>query len=326
MNNVLITGITGFLGSNLALKLNEELFESKIVGVSRSQLTDYNQEQLFGKEKKFVMHYGDIYNYEFIDSVINKYEIETIFHLASNAIVRSCDRNPLRCFESNIQGTWNIFESARQNGTVKSIVYASSDKYYGQTPELPYVEKMSPNPVGPYEVSKTCGDLIGSSYYLNYGVPIVRFRSANMFGSRDLNLSRIVPNSIRKLLNGEAPMIWSEVGNYTREFIHVDDVVDALILLAKNITATKGEAYNIGSLQIFKVKEFARLICQAAKIPIVPAVVDKEIEFKEIPEQYLDKSKIQDTLGWTAEKTNCDFGKCLTETIEWYKNYYRGLK
>jgi CDP-glucose 4,6-dehydratase len=325
MNNVLITGITGFLGSNLALKLSEELFEPKIVGVARSSLTDYNQEQLFGKEKKFIMHYGDIADYKFVDSVINKYEIETIFHLASNPIVRSCDRNPLRCFESNIQGAWNIFESARQNGTVKSIVYASSDKYYGQTPQLPYTEHMAPNPVGPYEVSKTCGDLIGSSYYLNYGVPITRFRSANMFGPRDLNLSRIVPNSIRKLLNNEAPLIWTEVGNYTREFIYVDDVVDALISLAKNINATKGKAYNIGSLQIFKVKEFAKLICQAAKVSIAPILMDKEVSFKEIPEQYLDKSRIQEQLGWSAEKTDREFGKCLTDTIEWYRNYYAGL-
>jgi CDP-glucose 4,6-dehydratase len=324
MNNVLITGISGFLGSNLALKLSKELFEPKIVGVSRSALDDYNQKQLFGK-KKFTMHYGDISDYRFIDSVINKYEIETIFHLASNAIVRSCDRSPLRCFEANIQGTWNIFESARQNGTVKAIVYASSDKYYGQTTELPYKEGMAPNPVGTYEVSKTCGDLIGSSYYLNYGVPITRFRSANMFGPRDLNLSRIVPNSIRKLLNKEAPMIWSEVGNYTREFIYVDDVVSALILLAKNISATKGKPFNIGSLQIFKIKEFTKLLCQAAKTPIAPILTEKEIKFKEIPEQYLDKSKIQSTLGWIAEKTDCEFGKCLETTIDWYKNYYAGL-
>ena len=146
MNNVLITGVTGLVGSNLVNSLSTLDYSPTIIGLARTQPTNYDAKKL-GLNGNFITHYGDIRDYRFVDSLINKYEVDTIFHLAANAIVRTCQRGPVRAFESNIQGTWNILESARQNQTVKAIVAMSSDKYYGQTPTLPYTEDMKPFPI-----------------------------------------------------------------------------------------------------------------------------------------------------------------------------------
>jgi len=318
---ILITGITGFLGSNLANVLSKFDYSPLIVGCARSKLRDYDAKKV-NLDGRFIIHYGDIKDYHFIDSLINKYEIEGIYHTASNAIVRTCDRSPIRCFESNIMGTINILESARQNKTVKFVVICSSDKYYGQTKELPYFEDMCPNPSGIYETSKTCADFIARSYYKTYNLPTVVIRSANMFGGGDLNFSRIVPNSCRQILVKNPPIIWSDVAEYKREFIYVNDVISAIISLADAIHLTKGEAYNIGSGEVHKIKDFVSILCKASGNKISPIFPKKEIYFQEIPNQHLSITKIEKTIGWTAKETKQNFYGCLKSTYNWYKNYF----
>ncbi len=315
----LITGISGFIGINLAnYMLNNN---HNIVGVSRSELTSYDKEMI-GLTDNFTLHKGSITDYSFIDSVINKYEITHIIHLAADAIVRRCEMNPINCFKSNIEGTWNVLESARQNKTVRSVVVAESDKSYGHSNDLPYFEDGVLDPKAPYEASKAAAGMICRAYYETYGLPVTTFRGCNVFGPKDLNFSRILPNSCRLLIENKSPVIYKHVSEFKREFIYVGDMVKALFSMSDNIDITGGEVYNVGSGATYKVGDVVNKLCKVPGKDIKPEFPEKDIPFLEIPEQYLSVDKIKEHIGWEATQTIENFEGCLEKTYNWYKEYY----
>jgi len=324
MRNVLVTGSTGLIGSNLIKALSKFPDKIRIIGVSRSKLSEHDEKEVCRPFKNgyYQTYQGDITDYSFIESVINKHECDTVFHLAANAIVRTAQKSPLHCFDINIKGTWNVLEACRQNN-VGSVVCMASDKYYGQTKELPYKEDMTPVPGSPYEVSKTCADFLCSSYYKTYGLPVATVRGANVFGPGDLNLSRLIPNSCTQLLNGKPPIIWEDVSEYEREFIYVDDMCYALIELALRIDVTKGEAFNVGSGKTFKVKDLVKRLCKVSgNKNIQPEFPKKSVPFLEIPKQVLCIDKIKKYTSWEARRTDKYFDVCLASTYNWYARYY----
>lgn len=325
MYNVLVTGATGLIGSNLVKSLSKFPDKVRVIGVSRTKLNKHDETEICRPYDNgyYQSHYGDVSDYSFIESVVNKYECDTVFHLAANAIVRSAQASPLHCFDTNIKGTWNVLEACRQNN-VDSVVCMASDKYYGQTEKLPYKEDMAPVPGSPYEVSKTCADFLCSSYYKTYGLPVVTVRGANVFGPGDLNLSRLIPNSCFQLLNGKSPIIWKDVANYEREFIFVDDMCWALIELSLNIRKTQGEAFNVGSGKTFKVKKLVERLCRVSgNKNIKPIYPEKKVPFLEIPKQVLCIDKIKKYTNWEATRTNKHFDVCLAKTYNWYTRYHK---
>ena len=307
MKRILITGINGFLANRLVDYLGGN--DSNIFGISRSD----NFKTL--KKERYTTLYGDILDYQFLCRAISDNEITHIYHLAAQSIVRIANTNPLYCFTDNIIGTTNVLEAIRQiNPKIKCIV-ASSDKSYGDYEHLPYTEDMALQSGDSYSTSKACADLITQSYFKTYGLAVNIIRSANIYGAGDMNLSRIIPNTITKILKGEKPVIYSGVWDYKREFIYIDDVCEAYVKIAEH--GNPGEAYNAGTSFVYKVGDIVEKICEKMKWTGGIDIIQKS--FPEIKTQYLSSKKISE-LCWSP-KVSIDDG--LQKTIDWYKNNFQ---
>ena len=313
---VLVTGATGLVGSWLVRRLlSEGAFVTGFI-LDHDPASELIRS---GDINRISVVNGNLADQSAVlRSVINM-ENEIIFHLGAQTIVGTALLDPVNTFSSNIQGTWNVLEAARQsNGLVKSVMVASSDKAYGTSKTLPYTETMPLNGIGPYDVSKSCTDLIAQSYGKTYEVPVVIARCGNIYGGGDLNWSRIVPGTIKSLLSGQIPIIRSN-GKFIRDYIHVDDAVEAYMHMA-NATAQNGkfgEAYNFSRDEPISVLEIYALISQE----VTGRYVEPEIRNTakaEIADQHLNSAKARAELGWESTVT---ISQGLKRTHEWYKNF-----
>jgi CDP-glucose 4,6-dehydratase len=288
---------------------------ARVVCLERDE-TQPNSLDVLGLRSKATVVRGDLQDLELMRRVLNEFEIDAVFHLAAQAIVGAANRSPISTFESNIRGTYMLLEACRLSEGVNSIVVASSDKAYGSHAELPYREDFPLQGVFPYDVSKSCTDLIARSFAVTYGLPVAVTRSANIYGPADLNLSRIIPGTIVSVLRGEDPVVRSD-GTPIREFVHTDDVCSAYLTLAENIEKVSGEAFNIGTNDSVKILDLTNKIIDLAGVSgrLRPNVLLKDKIKHEIDAQYLSADKIKTRLGWTAS-VSLDVG--LRQTIEWY--------
>ena len=313
--NVFITGGSGLLGSHLVKRLLE-LKTYRIVVLVR----DYVPKSLFFSEKlneKVIMVNGKVEDFSLIERTLNEYEIDTVFHLAAQPLVTIANKGPLSTFESNIKGTWNVLEACRlHNNKIKRILIASSDKAYGTQKELPYKETAPLQGEHPYDVSKSCVDLISQSYYKTYGLPVIITRCGNFYGPGDLNFNRIVPETIKNALGNKRPPIRSD-GTYIRDYIFIPDAVDGYLKIAENIEKEnlKGEAFNISTSNKLTVLELTKLILKIMNSELEPEILNEAKG--EIKHQYLDGGKIKKLLNWEP-KHSIEEG--LSKTIKWYKN------
>ena len=311
MKHVLITGGTGFLGSYLAKRLVNQVDSVTIVTLNVRQKTSLKALGIDMHKVNLVQ--GDIRDYNFICLLFNEYEFDTVFHLGALSEVKKCQPNPKLAFETNVMGTINVLEAARLYGNVKAIAVSSSDKAYGSG-KLPYVESLPMEGRGVYEVSKSCTDLIARSYFYNYNLPVVVTRCSNLYGGLDMNMSRIIPNTIRLALKGESPVIWKGSEKATREFLYVEDAVDGYMSIVNNIEKTKGEAFNIGSGEVISIENLVNMIL--GKIDKNLKITYESKSFPEITNQYLDSSKIKNLTGW-VHSTNLSDG--LDVSIKMYE-------
>ena len=312
MRKVLITGGTGFLGSHLTKSIINEVESITIATTSIRQKTTL---KALGVDiDKINLVKGDVRDFDFVRLLFNEYEFDTVFHLAAMSEVVKCQNDPKLALDVNIGGTINVLEVARTYGNVKAIVVSSSDKAYGTGDRLPYLEDDKLNGKGTYEASKSCTDLIARAYATNYDVPVVVTRCSNLYGVGDMNFTRVIPNNIKKVLDGERPVIWKGSEKSTREFLYIDDAVDAYVSLVKNIDKTKGNAYNIGSGEEVTIGELLELLLSKMDTDLTIDYVEKDIP--EITHQYLDSNKIKNDIGWEAQICLSDG---LEETIKRYK-------
>lgn len=268
---------------------------------------------------------GDLTNYELVARILNEYEIDTCFHLAAQAIVGVANRSPLSTFESNIKGTWNLLEAARQSPLLKRLVVASSDKAYGGHERLPYSEEDPLTPTHPYDTSKACADMLARAYYHTYQMPVVVTRCANIYGGGDLNFSRIVPDTARSVLQGTNPVIRSD-GTPVRDFLYVKDAVDAYLTVAEQIDngQVKGEAFNFGTASPISVLDLVNSIIEiSGKTDLRPIIVGEGKTKGEIDRQYLSSEKARGILGWKPEYS-LEAG--LRETMKWYERFLPQLQ
>ncbi len=312
MKNILITGGTGFLGSYIARRLVNDVDSITIVTLDIKQKTSLKALDIDMNKINLVK--GDIRDYEFIKLLFNEYEFDTVFHLGALSEVKKCQPNPKLAFDTNITGTVNVLEAARLYGKVKAIAVSSSDKAYGSG-EVPYMEDYPMAGKGIYEVSKSCTDLVARSYFSNYGLPVVVTRCSNLYGGADMNMSRIIPNTIRLALEGKSPVIWKGSEKSIREFLYVEDAVDGYISLIKNIDKTKGEAFNIGSKEIVTIEGIVNKIL--SKVDKNITIDYQEKDFPEISSQYLSSDKIENYTGWRALTSLSDG---LDESIKMYRS------
>lgn len=288
-------------------------------------IRDFVPNSLFfmqGLDAKTSVIKGDLLDRELLQRVLNEFDIETVFHLGAQAIVKTANRSPISTFRSNIEGTWNILEACRLSPWVKRIIVASSDKAYGAQEKLPYTEDAPLHGRHPYDVSKSCTDLIAQSYFHTYKLPVCVTRCGNFFGGGDLHLNRIIPGTIHSVLQNQAPIIRSN-GLFVRDYIYVKDVADAYITLAEQMEIDSinglnpsmvGESFNFSTDQPYNVIEIVSLILELMGATHLKPIIQNRAS-NEIPNQHLSSEKARRLLGWTAKH---GVKEGLRETINWY--------
>jgi CDP-glucose 4,6-dehydratase len=262
---------------------------------------------------------GDVRQQEELERVLGEYEIDTVFHLAAQAIVGIANRNPVSTFDSNIRGTWALLEACRRSPAVKQIIVASSDKAYGEHDVLPYAEDTPLQGRHPYDASKSCADLIAQSYAATFALPVAITRCGNFYGGGDLNWNRLVPGTIRALLRGERPVIRSD-GLYVRDYFYVEDGAAAYTLLAEQLAARPelhGQAFNFSNELQLTVLDLVRTISGLMGVTAEPDVRNEAGH--EIRRQYLSAEKARRVLSWRPAFT---LEEGLRRTIAWYRQYF----
>lgn len=313
---VLITGYEGFLGSWLTKTLLT--FQAKVTGID---IVTGRKKTVLSKAElaKVNIIKGSVENLSLLRQTIAENKPEFIFHLAAKSLVGDCLKNPLKGFSVNIKGTWNVLAAARESFYPKGIIIASSDKAYGSHKNLPYKEDFSLSGNHPYDVSKSCADLLANTYFHTYGLPVSVTRCGNIFGPGDFNFSRLVPDCIRSALN-DKPFLIRSNGKFLRDYIYVKDVVGAYLTLAEKITRKeiKGEPFNFSDENPLSVLQLSRQIYRILGQEPNYKILD-QAEY-EIKKQYLSAAKARRLLKWKA-KYSLDQG--LKETIAWYKGFLR---
>jgi len=313
---VFVTGTTGLLGS----WLTEELLDrgAEVTTLMRDWVAGSRAVSAGILDRCNVVR-GELEDLAVVTRAINEFEVDSVFHLGAQAIVGTAVRSPLSTFESNIKGTWTLLEAVRQcPRLIERVVVASSDKAYGDNETLPYTEDMPLQGRFPYDVSKSCSDLIALSYFHTWRLPIAVTRCGNLFGGGDLNFNRLIPGTIRSVLRGEAPVIRSD-GTFIRDYVYVRDAVQAYLMLAEQLPGDgiTGEAFNFGPKQPLSVLEVvAQVLAALGRSDIKPVVLGEAQH--EILRQYLDCTKAHTRLGWQPTYA---FDEGLRETIAWYREY-----
>jgi len=310
---VLVTGHEGFLGSWLTKRLVDS--GAKVVAVDK--VTNRKKSILDGYRKRIKAIKGDIANAKVIRALINKTKPQYIFHLAAEAIVGETLKNPITAFKSNIEGTWNILEAARGKKYLSGMVVASSDKAYGTHKILPYTENFALQGNHPYDASKSCTDLLCQTYSHTYKTPVCITRCGNIYGPGDFHFSRIVPDGVCSAIKNKQLVIRSN-GKFTRDYIYVEDIVDAYLLLAQKMKSLKlsGQAFNFSTENPMSVLQLFREINKAVGQKQIKPKVLNQGKF-EIPHQYLSAKKARRILKWRPKHT---LKQGLTKTIQWYRD------
>jgi len=311
-----VTGATGLVGIWLVRQLVEA--GAQVVCPVRDWVpqSDLLHSPL---NESAVLVRGDIQDQSFMERVLGEYEIETVIHLAAQTIVGIANRNPISTFESNIQGTWTLLEACRRSPLVRQIVVASSDKAYGDQEKLPYTEEAPLQGRHPYDVSKSCADLITHTYAETYGLPAVITRCGNFYGGGDLNWNRIVPGTIRSILRSMPPVIRSD-GKNIRDYFYVEDGAAAYMLLAEQLAAhpeLKGQSFNFSNEEQMTVLDLTQRILALMGSDLKPEIRNETTN--EIRHQYLSAAKARNVLGW---KPLFGLDEGLKNTIEWYRQFF----
>ena len=311
--NVFVTGGNGFVGSWLVNELVKK--EANVTCIVRDPVKGSNLEFIGAADQVNTVK-GTIEDYNAVEKAMKETGAEVCFHLAAQAIVGVANKSPLPTFETNIKGTWNVLEACRQLG-VKRTVVASSDKAYGEHEKLPYKEDFCLNGLTPYEASKSCADLLARAYAKTYGLPVAVTRCGNIYGGGDLNWSRIIPGTIKAVLNNESPIIRSD-GTPIRDYIYVLDVVAAYLAAAEQLDRKEvsGEAFNFGTQEPVSVLDLVKKIIAVVGKNLQPQILNEAKN--ELQEQYLDWTKARKVLGW---KPNYSLDAGLKETIQWYGKF-----
>ena len=315
-----VTGATGLVGGWLVRRLIEE-------GADLTCLVrDWVPESMLlrdGMPAAVKIVRGDVRDQATLERVLGEYEIDTVIHLAAQTIVGIANRNPVSTLETNIAGTWALLEACRRSPRIRQVVLASSDKAYGDQERLPYAETTPLEGRHPYDVSKSCSDLIGQMYAVTYGLPVTITRCGNFFGGGDLNWNRLVPGTIRSILRGERPVIRSD-GQYIRDYFYVEDGAEAYMLLAEKLAASPdlaGEAFNFSNEMQISVVDLVRRILSLMNSDLEPEIRNEATG--EIRHQFLSAEKARTRLAW-APRFSLDEG--LRKTISWYEQALTGSR
>jgi CDP-glucose 4,6-dehydratase len=321
MSRSLVTGGHGFVASHLARALLErgetvrildrpDPREADVGGPRRSGL------ELLGIAGEVELAEADLRDADGVEAAVAG--CDSVFHLAAQTIVGVARESRLETLEVNVRGAWNVFEACRSHGTAR-VVFASSDKAYGSSPELPYREDFPLRAAYPYDASKAAADIVARSYASAYELPLAVTRFANIYGGGDLNFSRLIPEMTIAVLDGRPPLIRSD-GSPERDFLHVDDAVGAYLAIEAALENGEagGEAFNAGGERPHAVREVVEEIATAAGTGIEPEYLGSGTPDGEIDRQYVDSSKLRALTGWVPR---VELAEGLRGTLEWYRQH-----
>lgn len=310
-----VTGATGLIGGWLVKRLLDA--GADVVCLIRDWVPQSSVVRDGLVEKVKVVR-GDVNDRELMERTLGEYEIDTVIHLAAQTIVGIANRNPVSTFETNIKGTWSLLEACRRSPAIRQIVVASSDKAYGEHDTLPYREDAPLQGRHPYDVSKSCADLLAQAYGTTYELPVAITRCGNFYGGGDLNWNRIVPGTIRSVLRGERPVIRSD-GQFIRDYFYAEDGAVANMVLAEKLSAEpalRGQAFNFSNEIQVTVIELTERILKLMNSDLRPDIRNQAAN--EIRHQYLSADKARRLLDWHPLFT-LDEG--LRRTIDWYTDF-----
>jgi CDP-glucose 4,6-dehydratase len=319
--NALVTGGHGFAASWLVKALLEAGQSVRVLDRPDPRLTDVGTPRtsalrLHGILDEVELVEADLRDPEGITGAVRG--IDSVFHLAAQTIVGNAQAAPRDTFEVNVLGTWNVMEACREQG-VERVVFASSDKAYGSSDELPYREEFPLRAVHTYDASKAAADILSRSYWYSYGLPVAVTRFANLYGGGDLNFSRLIPEAVSAVLDGRRPLIRSD-GSPQRDFLYVEDAARAYLAIAAALDdgAARGEAFNAGGDRPHAVADVLRLVAEVAGTDLEPDIRGAGNPDGEIDRQYVDSGKLREMTGWRPE---VDLREGLGRTIEWYREH-----
>jgi len=312
---VLVTGAHGLLGSWLTRRLVQLGANVTVLRLGPQPLSPLVLESV---EPNCEVVDGDLLDADLLERTVATGSIDTIIHLAAQAIVGTANLSPRPTFEANVLGTWNVLEAARL-GEVQRVVVASSDKAYGASPVLPYVETMPLEASHPYDASKAAADIISRSYWATFGLPVAVTRLANLYGGGDQNRSRLIPETAAAVIAGRAPVIRSD-GSPERDFLYVEDAVDAYLAIADLLDAgaAGGEAFNAGSGVPRRALDVVETLCRIADFDQVPDVRGAGVPDGEIDRQFIDSAKLRGLSGWEPQ---IGIEQGLALTLDWYREH-----
>jgi CDP-glucose 4,6-dehydratase len=310
----LVTGATGLVGSWLVKRLRAA--QCAVHCLVRDWVPCSEIVRSGALDQVTVVR-GDVRDQALLERVLGEFEIDTVIHLAAQTIVGIANRNPISTFETNIQATWGLLEACRRSPKVKQIILASSDKAYGDQETLPYDEATPLQGRHPYDVSKSCADLIAQAYATTYGSPVAITRCGNFYGGGDLNWNRIIPGTIRSLLRGQRPVIRSD-GNFVRDYFYVEDGAAAYMHLAEQLAARpnelRGQAFNFSNEKPVTVTQVVAEVCRIVGSNLAPDIRDEANH--EIRKQFLSAAKARKMLKW---QPLFSLHEGLAATVRWYR-------
>ena len=320
VSRALVTGGHGFVASHLVRALLERGEEVRVLDRPGPREADVGGPRrsalgLLGIEGEVELVEADLREADGVDAAVSG--CDSVFHLAAQTIVGVARESPLETLEVNVRGAWNVFEACRRH-QLGRVVFASSDKAYGASPELPYREDFPLRAAYPYDASKAAADIVARSYAHAYGVPVAVTRFANIYGGGDLNFSRLIPEAVVAVIEGRAPVIRSD-GSPERDFLHVDDAVSAYLAIAAALDGdgAAGEAFNAGGERPHSVREVVDLIAELGGGEIEPDYRGTGNPEGEIDRQFVDSTKLRELTGWRPE---VELRAGLRLTLEWYRD------
>lgn len=315
----LVTGAHGFVASHLVGALLARGDAVRVLDRPDPRIADVGGPRLSGLDLlglrgEVELAEGDLRDADSVTAAVS--DCDSVFHLAAQTIVGVARESPLETLEVNVRGAWNVFEACREHDVAR-VVFASSDKAYGASPELPYREDFPLRAAYPYDASKAAADIIARSYANAYGLPLAVTRFANIYGGGDLNFSRLIPETTIAVLAGRPPVIRSD-GSPERDFLHVDDAVAAYLAIeaALDRGEARGEAFNAGGGQPHSVREVVDLIAAAAGTGVEPEYLGSGTPDGEIDRQYVDSARLRELTGW---RPHLELSAGLRLTLDWYR-------
>lgn len=311
--SVLVTGANGFIGSWVIKTLVDA--GATVSGYDKSEVGSLDLHP--GVRDSIELVLGDLTDQALLERTLVHREVKTVIHLGAQSNIGFAKGSPVPAFESNIRGSWTVLEACRTTAAPETIAIASSNTVYGDHDTAPFDETYALDANNPYASSKACTDILARCYAATYNLPIAIARATNTYGGADPNLTRIVPDTLLRIIKGERPEIRSD-GSPAKGYLYIKDTVSAYLTLGERAAddQVRGRAFNFHPDAPISVLELvSTMVKVAGRADLEPTVLGKPGKYEY---EFLTNKLAADVLGWRPAYS---LEQGLSETFEWYKDH-----